>query len=276
MSGYETEPSYQRLFQSTGKRSAPDVSYDANPSTGFAVYDSVAYGSQSGWFEVGGTSAGAPQWAGLITIADQGRTMFGLGTLNGAQSAIYSLPSTDFHDVTTGGNNEYAAHSGYDFVTGRGSPIANLVIDSLIGSVTTGNTAAGYAYIAAASASGRIELGGSAPIDNGPGGDSAGGEGAGGGGDLAGGVNTSIFEVSATNLGAMQAAEQGVNVSAAAVAQLGPTTAATPLSLGANRGPFDSQIPASGSGWDNDLDFLPGGDPQRLPKTPAVRACRAA
>ena len=63
VSTFETEPSYQTSVQSTGQRTTPDVAYDANPNTGFAVYDSVPYAGQNGWFEVGGTSAGAPQWA---------------------------------------------------------------------------------------------------------------------------------------------------------------------------------------------------------------------
>ena len=56
VSSFETEPSYQTSVESTGKRTTPDVAYDANPNTGFAVYDSVAYAGQSGWFEVGGTA----------------------------------------------------------------------------------------------------------------------------------------------------------------------------------------------------------------------------
>ena len=43
----------------SSKRSNPDVAYDADPYTGFAVYDSYYYGG-GGWFDIGGTSAGAP------------------------------------------------------------------------------------------------------------------------------------------------------------------------------------------------------------------------
>ncbi len=57
-SRYESEPSDQTSVQSTGRRTSPDVSYDANPNTGYAVYDSVSDQGQSGWFQVGGTSAG--------------------------------------------------------------------------------------------------------------------------------------------------------------------------------------------------------------------------
>ncbi len=129
VSMYEPEPFYQHGVQSTGARTGPDVSYDANPNTGFYVYDTLG---ASGWYDVGGTSACAPQWSALIAIADQGRAATGQAALNGVQSQIYSLPSSDFHDITSG-NNGYAAHAGYDLVTGRGSPVANLVIAGLVG-----------------------------------------------------------------------------------------------------------------------------------------------
>ena len=99
-SRYEGLPSYQTGLGITN-RGTPDVSYDANPNSGVAVYDS--YGS-GGWAQFGGTSAGAPQWAALIAIADQGRALAGKGSLANAQDVIYSLPSSDFHDITSGSN----------------------------------------------------------------------------------------------------------------------------------------------------------------------------
>ena len=63
ISKYETQPSYQNgvVTQSATMRTNPDVSYAA---TNFAAYDTV--GTYHGWFQAGGTSAGTPQWAGLI------------------------------------------------------------------------------------------------------------------------------------------------------------------------------------------------------------------
>src|SRR5207244_3431972 len=50
---------------------------------------------------------------------------------SGTLPALYQLPDGDFHDVATG-NNGYAAGAGYDLVTGRGSPYANLVVSHLV------------------------------------------------------------------------------------------------------------------------------------------------
>ena len=127
-SQFESEPSFQTGVQSSGVRTNPDVSYDANPRTGVYVYFTPP-SSTGGWYSAGGTSAGSPQWSGLIALADQGRGA--AGSLAGAQSTIYSLPSSDFHDVTSGSNG-YRATTGYDLVTGRGTPKADLVVRDLI------------------------------------------------------------------------------------------------------------------------------------------------
>jgi hypothetical protein len=135
LSPYEAEPGYQHSVQSSGERSTPDVAYNGDPNTGYMVYDSVPYGGITGWWQVGGTSAGAPQWAALIAIANEDRVAAGKTTLDGPTQtlpALYSLPSSDFHDITSGSNNGYSAAAGYDEVTGRGSPIANLVIQGLV------------------------------------------------------------------------------------------------------------------------------------------------
>ena len=66
----------------TTARATPDVAFDANPSTGVSVFDSVG---GVGWVTVGGTSVGAPSWAGLIAIADQGLALAGKGSLSNAQ-----------------------------------------------------------------------------------------------------------------------------------------------------------------------------------------------
>src|SRR5205814_9562351 len=84
---------------------------------------------------VGGTSAGTPQWAGLIAIANQGRSLAGKSSLNGltrTRPALYAMSTSNFHDVTSGASSYFAAaFSGYDLVTGLGTPKVNGVIATL-------------------------------------------------------------------------------------------------------------------------------------------------
>jgi len=135
VSFYEPEPYWQEaLSPNVGYRTTPDVAYDANPDTGFSVYDSVPVQGHTGWETIGGTSGGSPQWAALIAIADQGRAFAGKPSLDGATQtlpAIYKLPESDFHDISTG-NNGYLASAGYNPVAGRGTPLANKVIPGLV------------------------------------------------------------------------------------------------------------------------------------------------
>src|SRR5262249_29617144 len=118
VSKYEPAPAFQAsvTVAALNHRYTPDVAYAADPSTGFAVYNSFGEPG-NGWISVGGTSAGAPQWAGLLAVAAQGRALAGGGGLGGsaqALSLLYSLPRSDFYDVTTGGNGNARAGAGYD------------------------------------------------------------------------------------------------------------------------------------------------------------------
>ncbi len=146
VSAYELKPSYQSSFQPYSGRAIPDVAYDGNPNTGVAVYDSVPYFGQSGWFEVGGTSVGAPQWTGISAIANSGNAKlasasFGTSSaLYGAASGAESSPQTNpyltnYHDITTGSNGNCGsicnAGPGYDEVTGVGSPQSNNLVPYL-------------------------------------------------------------------------------------------------------------------------------------------------
>jgi hypothetical protein len=136
LSPYEAQPSYQRgvVSQSGTLRATPDVSFDADPYTGVPIYDSFN-GGTSPWEQVGGTSFAAPAWAALIAIANQGRALLGQGSLDGATQTLpllYSLPASDFHDITMGSNG-YQAGPGYDLATGRGSPIASKLVPDLVG-----------------------------------------------------------------------------------------------------------------------------------------------
>src|SRR5262249_22919227 len=86
ISQVEAEPAYQYSVQGTGMRTAPDVSYDADPNTGFYVYTTVG---GNGWSVIGGTSAGAPQWSALVALADQWRAQaYGVGSLDGPNETL--------------------------------------------------------------------------------------------------------------------------------------------------------------------------------------------
>ena len=151
------------VSQEFAGRKAPDVSYNAG--IGMAVYDSYASG---GWTGVGGTSAGAPQWAALIAVADQGRAAAGLGTLDSAtqtRAALFAAASADFHDITQGSTQFQSTGAGYDLATGLGSPVANRLIPYLAshggaggGTTTTTVPAAPATLTATANSSSQVTI----------------------------------------------------------------------------------------------------------------------
>jgi subtilase family serine protease len=137
-------PSYQNGVPAIGSmRGVPDVAADANPNpdTGLPVVTSNAGGGYT-ISAHGGTSASAPIWAGIIALADQYAKRH-LGFVN---PAIYRIARTAhyheaFHDITTGKSNTaefphrtiagYRARSGWDPVTGWGSPNADVLVPLL-------------------------------------------------------------------------------------------------------------------------------------------------
>ena len=146
------EPTYQQKVADQsmlkGKRGLPDVSLPADVN--YALYLSgVTLPSDLGgfnpkwqhWTLLGGTSASAPTWAGIIALADQ---MAGQ-PLGFIQPGLYSLQGQDIHDITQGGNSfnignkqtvqGYNAGPGYDLVTGWGTPIADQLLPALIQAV---------------------------------------------------------------------------------------------------------------------------------------------
>ena len=127
LSLYEARPSYQSGLATGGTaRAAPDVALVADP--GAVVFDGQ-------WTSLGGTSLAAPLFAGMVAVANQLRAAHGMNTLDGPNDTLpllYQAPAADFHDITQG-NNGNSAGAGYDLVTGRGSPVANLLIPDLAG-----------------------------------------------------------------------------------------------------------------------------------------------
>lgn len=132
-------------------REVPDVAFNADPNSGYEIYCTALVQNGTGpcnpntpWITVGGTSAAAPMWAGMIALANEKSLHdgnFNLGFLNPllyqiGQNNSSTSYNNDFHDVTAGnnyttadGNNEYQATPNYDMVTGLGSynalPLAN-------------------------------------------------------------------------------------------------------------------------------------------------------
>ena len=117
-------------------RGVPDVAYQASGGTGPLIY------IDGFWFAVGGTSCSSPQWAGLLAIADQ-ISGSNLGYIN---PALYKIGSdatryaNDFFDVTTGNNQTssipgYPASTGWDAVTGLGTPNAANLAPDLVAAV---------------------------------------------------------------------------------------------------------------------------------------------
>jgi subtilase family serine protease len=117
-------------------RGVPDVAFQASARTGPLVYDTAP--GAGGWFIVGGTSCSAPEFSGLVAIADQ-IAGHGLGQINPTLYQLAAGPNygTYFYDVTTGNNQAdpnipgYPATTGWDPVTGLGTPDAATLVPAL-------------------------------------------------------------------------------------------------------------------------------------------------
>jgi kumamolisin len=105
-------------------RGVPDVCGDADPETGYTIRVDGADET------IGGTSAVAPLWAGLIARLNQE-----LGAPVGfVQPRLYPLLGTDgFHDITQGNNGKYSAGLGWDACSGLGSPDGSALLGELSG-----------------------------------------------------------------------------------------------------------------------------------------------
>jgi kumamolisin len=109
---------------SGGGRGMPDVAGDADPETGYKV---LVDGES---LVVGGTSAVAPLWSGLIALLNE-KLGKPLGSL---QPVVYALPeSADaFNDITSGSNGAFSAGPGWDPTTGLGSPSGKNLLQALL------------------------------------------------------------------------------------------------------------------------------------------------
>jgi subtilase family serine protease len=144
------KPAYQRGVVPGKYRGEPDVAYNAGINGGVLVFWDPVPGAtgDEGFYIFGGTSAGAPQWAGLTALAAQLRHR-SLGLLN---DSIYAaarnrkIQNVLFHDITTGNNAftvtddngnvvetipGFAAKPGWDAATGFGTPKADRLVPFL-------------------------------------------------------------------------------------------------------------------------------------------------
>ncbi|HKS70170.1 MAG TPA: S53 family peptidase [Ktedonobacterales bacterium] len=135
------QPAFQAGVPNTrhGQRGVPDVAYDAGVNGGVLTHCGICNfvlgfnpTDPTIFFIFGGTSAGSPQWSGLITLADQ-LAHRRLGFINPALYRISRIPGLykqTFHDITTGNNDVSEIGTGYnaarnwDPVTGLGTPNA--------------------------------------------------------------------------------------------------------------------------------------------------------
>jgi len=153
------KPTYQNALPAGSTpigttRGVPDVGFQASAGTGALVYLTLPPDGNSGlfcgplpcstgWYDIGGTSLSTPQWAGLVAIAAQ-LNGGGLGLINSALYRIGANPqryAADFYDITTGLNQAdpavpgYPATTGWDPITGLGTPNAANLVPDLVAAV---------------------------------------------------------------------------------------------------------------------------------------------
>jgi subtilase family serine protease len=135
VSTYWQIPAYQQPSYVTTNggsatyRNVPDVSAVGNPETGVAVYSKV----NGGWLQVGGTSVGAPIWAGYLSVLNAALNYIGEAQIGFFNPTLYSLgfgyPTSYLYEVVDGSNGNagiygtpgFSAGIGYDNCTGTGS-----------------------------------------------------------------------------------------------------------------------------------------------------------
>jgi pseudomonalisin len=121
-SGIFSKPSWQQ-GRGDSMRDITDISYDADPNTGVLV---VKGGSD---YQVGGTSVGSPQWAGLTALASQAAA----SRFGSFQAKLYN--TSTYHDVTSGSDGFFTAGTGWDYPTGLGTPDALAFVNTFLGSI---------------------------------------------------------------------------------------------------------------------------------------------
>ena len=151
VSSYTARPSYQAStvpgMGTPAGRSVSDVSFNANPTTGQYIAVISQGSSTVSWLSAGGTSLSAPQWAGVLTIANAQRALASKSALGAPHSVLYGTAASTpsyyagaFLDVTKGSDGTCAtctAKAGYDNPTGLGTPNVSSLLPYLTGATTT-------------------------------------------------------------------------------------------------------------------------------------------
>jgi subtilase family serine protease len=146
-SAYTSLPSYQNNtipgFGTATRRTVADVAFNADPSTGQYVAVIASGSTTVNWVSAGGTSLSTPQWAGLIAIANATRKLNAKGVLGTPHTILYgaiaTVPGTyasSFNDIAKGSNGSCAActaKSGYDLLSGLGTPNISSLLTNLSG-----------------------------------------------------------------------------------------------------------------------------------------------
>ena len=152
ISQYTATPGYQANtvpgVGNLARRAVADVAFNADPATGQYVAVMTPGSAAVSWLSVGGTSLSTPQWAGLIAVANAQRVLAAKAMLGVPHALLYggiaSVPgsyASAFADITQGSNGSCStctAKTGYDPLTGLGTPnAANLLAALTAASSTT-------------------------------------------------------------------------------------------------------------------------------------------
>jgi subtilase family serine protease len=154
-------PPFQQGSVNSQSRGVNDISFDADPMSGVPVVTSSLMPGETVLVPVGGTSLGAPAFAGMVALFDQAAGNRRLGYLNSALYRIAqnaNLYAQNFHDITQGNNTflfqngngqntqvqqitGFDSRTGWDAPTGLGTPIANTLVTLLPQFIRTGDGA---------------------------------------------------------------------------------------------------------------------------------------
>ncbi len=129
-------PSYQASVSMTANNGS--TQYRNSPDVSMVGYGAFINYNNGGTGVEQGTSIAAPLWAGYMALVNQKAAMCGVAAIGFANPALYAIAQNpgryfaDFHDITSGsngGNQHFNAVTGFDLVTGWGTPQIGLFFD---------------------------------------------------------------------------------------------------------------------------------------------------